>query len=104
MLRFSLLFLAIIVSLFLLQTTQVAQDTVITPFTASVAALSAWVVQLFDPEVIAVGNTLGNSAIHKQIIIVPGCNGIEAMIILFAGIMAFPSSLWYKVKGLVWGF
>lgn len=104
MLKFSLLFLAIIASLFLLQITQVAQDAVITPFTAFVASISAWVVQLFDPEVIAVGNKLGNAAIHKRIEIVPGCNGVEAMIILFAGIVAFPASVWYKVKGLFWGF
>ncbi len=104
MIKFFVLFLVIILTLFLLQITQYAQDTVITPFTSFVAAISAWVVQVFDPEVISAGNTLGDPLIHKQIVIVPGCNGVEAMIILFAAVIAFPASVWYKIKGLLWGF
>ena len=104
MLKFSLLFVVLFVALFLLQITQVAQDAVITPFTSGVAALSAWVMQLFDPSVISAGNVLGDPASHRTILIVPGCNGIEAMIILFSALVAFPAPWLYKLKGLFWGF
>ena len=36
--------------------------------------------------------------------IAPGCNGVEAMIILLAAVLAFPSPWFYKLKGLFWGF
>lgn len=104
MFRFFIVFLVIILTLFLLQITQYAQDAFITPFTSFVAAISAWVVQIFDPAVISSGNTLGDPLLHKQILIVPGCNGVEAMIILFAAVIAFPAPLVYKLKGLMWGF
>ncbi len=34
----------------------------------------------------------------------PGCNGIEACIVLFAAVIAFPSTLRHKLLGLVAGF
>ncbi len=45
-----------------------------------------------------------NATTGVGIQIVPGCNGVEAMIILFSAIMAFAAPWLYKFKGIFWGF
>ena len=52
----------------------------------------------------AAGKVLWNTATGFGVSIEPGCNGIEACIVLFAAVMAFPSSWRHKLVGLLVGF
>ncbi len=104
MIRFVVLFLVILVSLFLLEIYEPVRQSVVLPFTGFLATVSSWIVQLFDANVHAYGDIIQDTKTMVAIQIAPGCNGVEAMIILLAAIVAFPSSLWYKIKGLFFGF
>ncbi|TDR23188.1 exosortase H [Marinicella litoralis] len=104
MLRFSVLFITLILGLFILEIYEPVRQAVILPFTSMIATACSWMIQLFDSNVIAEGDIIRNAVTYQGIQIAPGCNGVEAMIILFAALMAFPSSFGYKLKGLFWGF
>lgn len=91
--------------LFALELYQPINNAVIVPFTALLADVSAFFMQLFDDDVVANGviiSSQSNSA--NAVKIAAGCNGVEAVIILFAAIFAFPSKLIHKIYGFVLGF
>jgi len=104
MLRFSVLFITLILGLFILEIYEPVRQSVVLPFTSLIATTCSWLIQLFDANVIAEGDIIRNAVTFQGIQIAPGCNGVEAMIILFAALMAFPSTFKYKLKGLFWGF
>lgn len=104
MLRFFLLFAVITVTLFGLYVVEPVQIHFVTPFTAGIAKVCSWLTQLFDPDVISRGKILQSRANGWAVSIEPGCNGIEALIILFAAIFAFPAPFKHKVIGFVIGF
>ena len=102
--RFLLLFLVIQFALFAVEMLDPVQAAVIMPFTASLADISAWLVQLFDENVLAQGNLLRNRETGFAVAIAPGCNGVEAMIVLLAAILAFPAPWLHRLKGVFYGF
>lgn len=104
MIRFIILFLVILISLFLLEIYEPVRQAVVLPFTSHIASVSSWIVQLFDANVHAYGDIIQDTQSMAAIQIAPGCNGVEAMIILLAAVVAFPSPWLYKLKGLFWGF
>lgn len=104
MLRFSLLFVVLLLSLFLLNIYEPAHQAVVIPFTSFLASTCSWLVQIFDANVVAQGDIIRNATTGEGIQIAPGCSGVEAMIVLFSAVMAFPAALSYKLKGLFWGF
>lgn len=104
MVRFFILFIVLLVGLFTLEILQPAEKYVILPFTSFIADVSAWLVKAFDPDVIASGNTLRDAATGFGVRIERGCNGLEAVIILFAAIFAFPAPFKHKIIGFVAGF
>lgn len=100
MLRFFLLFLTIQAVLFVLELWQPVREAVIIPFTGELAALSAWLIGLFDDGVVSSGIVLTHAPNNFAVRIEAGCNGVEAMIILIAAILAFPASWKHKAIGL----
>ncbi|MDX1381389.1 MAG: exosortase H [Xanthomonadales bacterium] len=102
--RFFLIFVVLLVGLFTLEILQPVEKHVILPFTAGIADLSVWLVKLFDPEVLASGNVIRDAATGFAVRIERGCNGVEALIILFSAIFAFPAPLKNKLIGFVIGF
>ena len=58
MLRFFITFVAMLALLFGLELTPVAQKYFVVPWTDALAAMSAWLVTVFDPGVTATGNVL----------------------------------------------
>ena len=74
------------------------------PWTALLARICAGLVTWFDTTAAAQGKVLWNTLTGFGVSIEPGCNGIEACIVLFAAVIAFPSSLRHKLLGLVAGF
>ena len=104
MLRFTIIFIFLLLSLFLLNINEVVRQAAIIPFTSGIASFCSWVVQLFDANVIANKDQILNAKTGEGIHIVAGCNGVEALIIMFSAIVAFPSTWLYKLKGLILGF
>jgi exosortase H (IPTLxxWG-CTERM-specific) len=103
MLRFALLFTAILIALFTLELMPFGQQYVVEPFTAFIAKISAWLIQLFDHGVQAHGIVLQDRASGFAVSIEAGCNGIEASIVLIAAMVAFPASWRMKLIGIAVG-
>jgi exosortase H (IPTLxxWG-CTERM-specific) len=101
--RFSLLFIAALIALFALELSPPGQM-LVRPWTAFVASVSSYVIALFDGDAIARGNVLQSARSGFAVAIMAGCNGVEAMLVLLAGILAYPAPARWKVAGLAIGF
>jgi exosortase H (IPTLxxWG-CTERM-specific) len=104
MLRFFIIFSVLLIGLFTLELFQSAEKYIILPFTSMIADISVWIVKGFDDNVIATGNILRDKVSGFGVRIERGCNGLEAVIILFSAIFAFPAPLKNKLIGFVAGF
>jgi exosortase H (IPTLxxWG-CTERM-specific) len=104
MLRFFVIFSVLLIGLFTLEILQPAEKYVILPFTSVIADISVWLVKMFDENVIASGNVIRDQATGFGVRIERGCNGLEAVIILFSAIFAFPAPFKNKMIGFVIGF
>ena len=104
MLRFFIIFSVLLIGLFTLELLQPAEKYIILPFTSMVADISVWIVKAFDDNVIANGNVIRDSVSGFGVRIERGCNGLEAVIILFAAIFAFPAPFKNKLIGFAAGF
>lgn len=104
MFRFFLTFIALQLGLFGINMLGVVQQHVVLPWTALLARMCVWLVTLFDETAAAAGKVLWNTVTGFGVSIEPGCNGIEACIVLFAAVMAFPATWRHKLVGLVAGF
>lgn len=104
MLRFFVIFFVLLIGLFTLEILQPTEKYVILPFTGLIADISVWLVLLFDDNVVATGNVIRDTASGFGVSIERGCNGLEAVIILFAAIFAFPAPLGHKLLGFIAGF
>ncbi|MCC5865763.1 MAG: exosortase H [Wenzhouxiangella sp.] len=104
MLRFAIIFVVLLLGLFTLEVLQPVQDAVILPFTSGIAAVSVFIIELFDDGVESAGKIIRDLETGFAISIEPGCNGVEALIILFAAIFAFPAPLKHKLIGFAIGF
>src|SRR5580704_11596679 len=103
MVRFFLVFLALQALLFGLELTPWVQQWFVVPWTDTLAALSAGLVKVFDPDVIATGNVLQSARNGFAVAIESGCNGVEASIVLVAAMLAFPAPWRRKLLGLAVG-
>ena len=102
--RFFVIFLGLQMGLFGLNLLSWVQQHVVLPWTATLAKISAMLVTWFDPNTHAQGKVLWNIKNGFGVSIEAGCNGLEAYIVLFAAVMAFPVWWRYKAVGLVTGF
>lgn len=102
--RFFLTFLALQIVLFGLELLQPVQQHLVLPWTALLAKSCVLLVAQFDTNAAALGKVLWNPATGFGVSIEPGCNGIEACIVLFAAIVAFPASWTHRAWGLGLGF
>ena len=104
MLRFFLLFLTLQFTLFGLNMLNWVQQHFVVPWTTLLAKVCATLVMWFDSTAAAQGKVLWNTLTGFGVSIEAGCNGIEACIVLFAAVMAFPAGWRHKLVGLVAGF
>ena len=102
--KFVFWFITLIVVLFTGYMLPWGQNYVANPITSGVAWVSAQIMHLFDPAVVSDGIMLMNPERNWAIQVVAGCNGMEAVIILFASVFAFPATLKQKLAGFVAGF
>ena len=103
MLRFFVGFLALQAVLFGTELTPWAQHWFIVPWTDTVAAVSADLVKVFDPQVLSAGKVLQSGRNGFAVSIEAGCNGVEASIVLVSAMLAFPASWKRKLFGLALG-
>lgn len=104
MARFTVLFIILVITLFTLELYEPIRQAVILPFTGYLATVSAAIMQLFDSDVESIGDIIRSASTGQAVQIAAGCNGVEALIILFSAIVAFPSSFKHKLYGIVLGF
>ena len=104
MFRFFIIFSVLLIGLFTLELLQPAERYFIIPFTSMIADISVFLVQVFDENVIATGNVIRDKVSGFGVRIERGCNGLEAVIILFAAIFAFPAPFKNKLIGFTAGF
>ena len=98
---FLVLFLVLLGGSFALLSVNWVNDRVIEPFTAGIARASGVGLNLLGQQV-----TLRGTEIHGPrfaVNIRNGCNGVEAMLIFVAAVLAFPSSWRSRLVGLVLG-
>lgn len=104
MVRFFFIFVILLVSLFTIEVLKPVQEHVILPFTAGIAWVSVSLIELFDDGVISAGKVIRDMQSGFAVSIEPGCNGVEALIILFAAMFAFPAPWKNKLIGFGIGF
>lgn len=103
MIRFAITFLAILGGLFYLYILAPVQEHVILPFTSALAWVCTSLVHVFDDNVTSVGKVISSPS-GWAVSIEPGCNGVEAIIILIAALVAFPAPWKHRFIGFGLGF
>lgn len=101
--RFLAIFLALSLVLFAAELTPPAQRWVVEPWTEAVARVSAAAVTSFDEGAVASGRQLLDRYTGRGVSIEAGCNGLEAMILLAAAIIAFPAPWARRLGGIALG-
>jgi exosortase H (IPTLxxWG-CTERM-specific) len=104
MVRFLFVFLLVQGVFFGVEMLQPVQSALILPWTSLLADVSGWLMSSFDPDVATFGKVVSSTANGFAVSIEPGCNGVEAMIVLLAAILAFPAPWRYKLLGVLFGF
>jgi len=100
--RFALTFLVLLILLFAFELAPPGQAVVV-PWTELVAKASAGLVTAFDGNAFSQGKILYNPVTGFAVAIEAGCNGVEAMLVLLAGILAYPSPWRSKAIGIAIG-
>jgi exosortase H (IPTLxxWG-CTERM-specific) len=98
---FLLKFFAVLVAAYLLIAWNPVNDRVIVPFTTAIAQWSGALLNVIGEGVTVTGTTIRSPRFAVNIN--NGCNGVEAMLILLASIVAFPATLRARVTGLLLG-
>jgi exosortase H (IPTLxxWG-CTERM-specific) len=94
-------FFAVLIAAYLLIAWNPVNDRVIVPFTAGIANVSGGMLKMMGEDVRVAGTTIASSRFGVNIN--NGCNGVEAMLILLASIVAFPASMKARAAGLFLG-
>ncbi len=104
MIRFFLLFLLLQGLMFTAELTRPVQQHLVIPFTEGIAKTSAWLIQRFDDRVHTYGVVIRDLDSGFAVSIQAGCNGVEAIIVLIAAILAFPAPWRHRMAGIAVGF
>jgi exosortase H (IPTLxxWG-CTERM-specific) len=94
-------FFAVLIGAYLLIAWNPVNDRAIVPLTGGIAKVSGSILQAMGENVRVAGTTITSSRFGVNIN--NGCNGVEAMLILLASIVAFPASMKARVVGLLLG-
>jgi len=94
-------FFVVLIAAYLLIAWNPVNDRVIVPFTEMIATWSGAILNGIGQDVTVTGTVIRSSRFAVNIN--NGCNGVEAMLILLACIVAFPASLKARAIGLLLG-
>jgi exosortase H (IPTLxxWG-CTERM-specific) len=101
-LTFLILFVLILGGSFTLISLNWVNDNAVEPFTAGVARVSGAALDLLGQDVRMNGTVIQSPRFAVNIR--NGCNGVEAMLIFLAAVLAFPASWKARLAGLALGF
>ena len=94
-------FFAVLIAAYLLIAWNPVNDRVIVPFTEAIARGSGVLLNVLGQDVTVKGTVVASTRFGVNIN--NGCNGVEAMLILLASIVAFPASMKARITGLLLG-
>ena len=94
-------FFGVLLAAYLLIAWNPVNDNVIVPFTAAIARASGALLHMMGEPVTTSGTVISSSRFGVNIN--NGCNGVEAMLILLASIVAFPATMKARAAGLALG-
>ena len=94
-------FFVILIGAYLLIAWGPVNDHVIVPFTTAIASWSGALLNLIGQQVDVSGTLIRSNRFGVNIN--NGCNGVEAMLILLASIVAFPATIRARITGLLLG-
>jgi len=100
-LTFLVLFVVLLAAGFTLISVNWVNDNIVEPFTAGIARVSGGVLGLLGQNVKMEGTVIRSPRFAVNIR--NGCNGIEAMLIFLAAVLAFPASWQSRLAGLALG-
>lgn len=103
MVRFLITFVIVLTLLFSLEMLSAVQVALIEPLTGLLAKIASALILPFDASVIATGRELRDMGNQFAVSIEAGCNGVEALIVLVAGIVAFPATGRQKFTAIILG-
>src|SRR6476469_3547510 len=95
---FLLKFAAVVALLYVAIAWNWSNDHIIVPYTAFLARVVGWLLDLVGQSPTVKGTTIASSRFAMDVR--NGCNGVEAMAILIAAIVAFPATLRDRMRGL----
>ena len=102
MAKFATLFAVILLVLFAAELTPPGQA-LVRPWTALVADVSSAAIRAFDGDARSHGDMVFSARTGFAMTIQAGCNGVEAMLVLLAGVLAYPAPWKMKLAGLAIG-
>lgn len=103
MVKFFVVFSLVLLVLFRIDMLEDVQRLAVEPWAGTLAWASAGLMTLWDSDVMHHGKILTSKATGFAVSIEAGCNGVEAAIILIAGMAAFPSTWKQKAIGIAIG-
>jgi exosortase H (IPTLxxWG-CTERM-specific) len=92
-------FVAAMIILYAVVALNPVNDHVVVPFTAAVTYCSTLLLRVVESGVVAVGTVIRSPRFALDV--QNGCNGVEAVILLAAAILAFPATLRSRLAGMV---
>lgn len=101
--RFVLVFVGLQLLLFGVELLQPVQQHVVLPLTSGIAWVCVQLLSWLDPSVMASGKVLMDASSGFGVSIEPGCNGVEACIVLVAAMLAFPARWKHRLLGIAVG-
>lgn len=104
MIRFFITFIIILAALFRVDMLDGVQQLFVEPWSGWLALASSRCMVWLDADVVHQGKMLASRATGFSVSVEAGCNGLEAIIVLIAGMLAFPSGWVQKIWGIVAGF
>lgn len=99
---FAIRFVLILLALFAFELTPPGQA-LVKPWTAFVASASSSAIRAFDGDAESSGVVLRSRATGFAISIEAGCNGVEALLVLVAAMLAWPTGWRQRLAGIVLG-
>lgn len=101
--RFLLLFVGVLAVGIFLGTLPPVEHWASEPWGVVLASLAHWILSIWDTGTIQAGNVLRDAGSGFAVAVDAECNGIDVVIVLWAAIIAFPSSLRSKAFGMLFG-
>lgn len=93
----------LLVVLFVAELTPPVQQALVVPWTALLADISAAIIRAYQPDVISYGKVIQDALTGNGVSIEAGCNGVEACVILIAGVLAYPAAWRLRLAGIALG-